>query len=105
MRPALRIRRDERNRRYYNGVDSRWTTTCCRSSGVIALLAAWSLTTAAQSGSRSVAAPLALFPVRTQWTLSLGRQLAIPPAYEGSRAYLALVGDQLVAYNLSSGAQ
>jgi outer membrane protein assembly factor BamB len=48
---------------------------------------------------------LDLFPVRTLWTLRLGRQLGLPPAYSGSHAYFALDGNQLVAYNLATGAR
>ncbi|MES1256162.1 MAG: PQQ-binding-like beta-propeller repeat protein [Acidobacteriota bacterium] len=46
---------------------------------------------------------LDLFPVRTLWTLRLGRQLGLPPAYSGRHAYFALDGNQLVAYDLASG--
>jgi outer membrane protein assembly factor BamB len=44
-------------------------------------------------------------PVDTVWGLALNNALTMPPAYEGSRAFFAIEGDRLVAYDLFSGAQ
>ena len=47
--------------------------------------------------------PLALFPLQALWTLALNNSLTAPPAYDATRAYFPLDGDQLAAYNLTTG--
>ncbi|MCC7417240.1 MAG: PQQ-binding-like beta-propeller repeat protein [Acidobacteria bacterium] len=74
----------------------RWTTICC-SLGAGILLAA------APLDARATQAPLALFPLRPLWTLPLGSRLAVAPAYDGTRAYYAIAGDRLAAYDLATG--
>jgi outer membrane protein assembly factor BamB len=46
-----------------------------------------------------------LFPVRTLWTLALNNQLTFPPAYDATRAFFAIAGDRIVAYELKAGEQ
>jgi len=48
---------------------------------------------------------VSLFPTRTAWTLALNNRLVAPPAYDESRAYFAIDGDRLVAYEIASGTQ
>ena len=49
--------------------------------------------------------PPALFPVQGVWTLALNNMLTVPAAYEGTRAFFAIEGDRLVAYDIVSGEQ
>ena len=49
--------------------------------------------------------PLALFPLRTEWTLALNNALTAQPAWDETRAYFPIEGDRLVAYDLISGRQ
>jgi outer membrane protein assembly factor BamB len=49
--------------------------------------------------------PLALFPVRTVWTLALNNRLVAPPAYGGGLAFFPIEGDRLVAYGVETGTQ
>ena len=49
--------------------------------------------------------PLALFPLKTLWTVALNNTLTAPPAYDGTRGFFPLEGDQIAAYSLSSGAR
>ena len=49
--------------------------------------------------------PLPLFPLQTVWTLALNSSLTATPAYDATRAYFPLEGDQLAAYNLATGAR
>ena len=49
--------------------------------------------------------PLSLFPARAVWTLALNNPLTVPPVYFGTHAYFAIVGDRLVAYDLTRGSQ
>ena len=37
------------------------------------------------------------------WTLSLGSQLTVPPAYDATRVYFSLDGDRIAAYDIASG--
>ncbi len=49
--------------------------------------------------------PLALFPLRTVWTLGLNNSLTAPPAFDATRGFFPLEGDQLAAYSLATGAR
>jgi outer membrane protein assembly factor BamB len=49
--------------------------------------------------------PLRFLPVRTIWTLALNAQLAVPAAYDAERAFFAIAGERLVAYDVASGTQ
>ena len=49
-------------------------------------------------------APLALFPTRTLWRLGLDAALTAEPGFSGDRAYFAIEGDRLAAYDLEAGA-
>ena len=60
---------------------------------------------AAQSARPADTAPLALFPIRTEWTLALNNLLTAPPVYLGSQAFFPIEGDRLVAYDLNRGTQ
>lgn len=89
------------------------TTTCC---SALALTVALCVTNAAQTpaprpfpeparrGDKATAStgPLALFPVRTLWTIPLNLSLAAPPGFDGTDAYFALEGDHLAAYDLKT---
>lgn len=44
--------------------------------------------------------PLQLFPVATLWTLALNNALTAAPAFDGTRGFFPLEGDQLAAYDL-----
>jgi outer membrane protein assembly factor BamB len=44
-------------------------------------------------------------PTETLWGLSLNNPLIVAPAYEGTRAFFAIGGDRLVAYDLAAGTQ
>jgi hypothetical protein len=44
-------------------------------------------------------------PIQTLWTLALNNQLTVAPAYEKERAFFAIAGDRIVAYDLSTGKQ
>jgi outer membrane protein assembly factor BamB len=94
-------------------VATRLTTICC---SALALIAASVLAEAAQSTppsrrrvKQTYAAddrtPLALFPLRTLWTLGLNNSLTAPPAFDATRGFFPLEGDQLAAYNLATGAR
>src|SRR5207248_9831409 len=85
---------------YYNGVASRRTTRCC---SAVALLAVWSSPSAASAPHDNL--PLPLFPTRPVWTLALNNQLAVPPAYDATRAFFSLAGDRVVCYEIGSGVQ
>src|SRR5882757_3430757 len=47
--------------------------------------------------------PSALMPVENVWGLALNNGLTMPPAFEGTRAFLSIEGDRLVAYDLLAG--
>ncbi|HEX3643994.1 MAG TPA: PQQ-binding-like beta-propeller repeat protein, partial [Vicinamibacterales bacterium] len=49
--------------------------------------------------------PLALTPVENVWGLALNNALAAAPAFEGARAFFAIEGDRLAAYDLIDGTQ
>jgi outer membrane protein assembly factor BamB len=46
---------------------------------------------------------VSLFPIAPVWTLALGSQLTVPPAYDAARAFFSLEDDRLVAYDIVSG--
>ena len=47
--------------------------------------------------------PVSLFPVRQAWSLAIGSQLTVVPAYDEARVYFSLEGDRIVAYDIVSG--
>jgi outer membrane protein assembly factor BamB len=67
----------------------RGTTICC---SVLALIS-----------TAKVPEPVSLVPVRPVWTLALNSYLTEPPAYDQARAYFAIEGDRVVAYDVLSG--
>ena len=86
---------------------ARWRGCC----GVAALVVASCVSVAAQTGttvSRQVKqkrsaddkTPMQLFPVETLWKLALNNPLTAAPAYDETRGFFPLEGDQLVAYDL-----
>jgi outer membrane protein assembly factor BamB len=87
-----------KNRRYYNGVPFARTTICC---SAVALTCA----VCAAAADAPPLPPLALFPVRTIWTLALNTALAAPPAFSGTLALFPIEGDELAAYDLSNGSR
>jgi outer membrane protein assembly factor BamB len=48
---------------------------------------------------------VSLFPTQPLWTLALNSQLTVPPAYSRSRAFFAIEGDRIVAYDIDTGTQ
>ena len=80
-------------------MSSRTTTICCSAA---ALTLVCSILARAQARST---APLPLFPIRPVWTLGLNNPLLAPPAFDNGRAYFAIGGDRLVAYDLVKGQQ
>jgi outer membrane protein assembly factor BamB len=99
--------------RYYSGVATRLTTICCSALALIAasvLLDAGQNTPAPprrvkQTHAADDRTPLSLFPLQTIWTLALNNGLAAPPAFDASRGFFPLQGDQIAAYNLATGAR
>lgn len=73
------------------------TTRCCSAIALILLAAA----------SRAAAAgpppPLPFVPTRVVWSLPLNNAVTGPPAYDGTRAFIPIAGDRLVAYDLKTG--
>lgn len=63
------------------------------------------MTAGGGAAGQTPAGTLALFPLRTVWTLALNGSLAAPPAFNGSRGYFPIEGDLLAAYDLHSGQQ
>jgi outer membrane protein assembly factor BamB len=57
----------------------------------------------ARASRPTVAAPLALFPVRTLWTLALNSDLTTSPAFDGVLGFFAIQGERLAAYRLDTG--
>ena len=89
----------------------RRTTICC---SALALIAASSLfgtaqTTPARRVKQTSAAddrtPLSLFPLKPLWTLALNNAIMAPPAFDATRGFFPLEGDQIAAYDLVSGEQ
>lgn len=56
-----------------------------------------------QTYARDDRSPLALFPLQTIWTLPLNNGLTATPAYDATRMFFPLEGDQLVAYSMATG--
>ena len=52
---------------------------------------------------KSERAPVSLFPVVPVWSLALGSQLTVAPAYDAARVYFSLEGDRIAAYDIVSG--
>jgi len=76
---------------------------CC---SALALIVATLMTIAAQSSRpASDRASLRLFPVQALWTLTLDRQLIVPPAYDATYVYLATDPGRLVAYEIAHGTE
>ena len=99
--------------RYYSGVATRLTTICC---SAVALITVSTLVAAAQSTpsaprrvKQTYAAddptPLPLFPLQMLWTLPLNNSLTAAPAFDDTRGFFPLEGDQIAAYNLVNGAR
>jgi outer membrane protein assembly factor BamB len=106
--------RNQKDKRYYNGVDYRRTTRCCSAVALIVSLSAsvWAQPPTPRSHptpkprtAKVDRTPFPLMPIDTVWALALNNTLTWPPAYEGTHAFLAIDGDRLVAYDLISGTQ
>jgi outer membrane protein assembly factor BamB len=91
----------------------RRTTICC---SALALIASSSLfgaaqTTPSSSPPRRVKqtyaaddrTPLSLFPLTPLWTLALNNAITAPPAFDTTRGFFPLEGNQIAAYDLVSG--
>ncbi len=74
----------------------RVTTSC-------SAIALWLLLTTAAWAQPSAPSPLQLFPVFPAWSQGLDHILAAPPAFAGSRAFFAVDGGQIEAYELDRG--
>jgi outer membrane protein assembly factor BamB len=46
-----------------------------------------------------------LTPVENVWVLALNNLLTLPPAYDGTQAFLSIEGNRLAAYDLTSGSR
>jgi outer membrane protein assembly factor BamB len=91
----------------------RWTGWC----GAVAMILSLSTSGAAQpptpkphpepraAVAKTDRAPTPLTPVENVWGLALNNLLTVPPAYDGTHAFLSIEGDRLVSYDLISGAQ
>ena len=86
---------------YYNGVTATWTTRCC---SALALIGCCGIAPSVAQ-PKSDRTPLLLFPTRPVWTLALNNQITVAPAYDATRAFFSIDGDQLVCYELLSGTQ
>jgi len=89
-------------------VATRLTTICCSALALITVLTGISSAQARrvkQTYAADDRTPLPLFPLQTLWTLALNSSLTATPAYDATRAYFPLEGDQLAAYNLATGAR
>src|SRR5258705_3222482 len=95
--------------RYYSGVAVRRTTICCSAIAlvvaccvdVVAQTAAPASRPVKQTRSADDKSPLQLFPVAALWTLSLNNALTAAPAFDETRVFFPLEGDQLAAYDLA----
>jgi outer membrane protein assembly factor BamB len=91
----------------------RQTTICCSAGALIALsvLSAHAQTPTTtsravkQTRSADDKTPLSLFPLAPVWTLALNNELTAPPAFHDMYGVFALEGDQLAAYELSTGSR
>ena len=101
--------RNQKDKRYYSGVDQRRTTRCCSAVALTVSLSAsvWAQppTPRPHPAPEAPAAkvdrtPLPLTPVETVWALALNNALTAPPAYDGTRGFFPIEGDRLVAYDL-----
>jgi outer membrane protein assembly factor BamB len=94
--------------RYYSGVAIRLTTICCSALALITLLPCVSSAQARRVKQTYAAddhTPVALFPLQAIWTLPLNNSITATPAYDATRGYFPLEGDQLAAYDLTTGAR
>lgn len=92
--------------RYYSGVATRLTTICCSALALITALTGVSsaqTTRVKQTYAADDHTPLTLFPLQPIWTLALNNSLTATPAFDATRAYFPLEGDQLAAYDLTTG--
>jgi outer membrane protein assembly factor BamB len=71
------------------------TTRCCTTAVLIVVFGTLLLRSQAAS----------FFPVRTRWSVNLEQALGAPPLVTDTYALLPLVGDRLIAVNLSTGLQ
>jgi len=104
--------RNQKDKRYYSGVDLRRTTRCC---SAVALTLSLSASVSGQPATTDPApnrpapkrdkTPQPLVPVETVWGLALNNQLSLPPAYEGTQGFFPIEHDRLVAYELIAGTQ
>jgi outer membrane protein assembly factor BamB len=104
--------RNQKDKRYYSGVDHRRTTRCC---SAVALTLSLSASVWAQPPTprpypapkrptvKADSKPFPLTPAETVWGLALNSSMTAAPAYDGRRAYFSLEGDRVVAYDLMSG--
>jgi outer membrane protein assembly factor BamB len=92
-------------------VRSLWTTICC---SAVALTASYSALSQiglqpivpppiAQPTVSSKDTPLSPFPPAPRWTLALTTSLVAHPAFDGPTGYFPIEGDQIVAYDLTTG--
>ncbi len=91
------------------------TTRCCSALALTLAIACAPAPTATRSfpaprstdsnRSKADAAPLPLFPVAPIWTLALNNTLAAPPVFDRDRAFFAIEGNRIVAYDLARGTQ
>ena len=90
----------------------RRTTICCSALALIAGLSPFLTAQTTPSPSRRVKqtsaaddrSPQSLFPLKPLWTLALNNGLTAPPAFDATRGFFPLDGDQIAAYNLVTGA-
>ncbi|MGE3706967.1 MAG: PQQ-binding-like beta-propeller repeat protein, partial [Vicinamibacterales bacterium] len=57
------------------------------------------------AGAQSPPSAASLFPVRTQWSVTIDAGLGGRPVFDGAVAYVPLGGDRLAAYDLIRGDQ
>ena len=83
-------------------IASYWVVVCAQSTQPAPFPAPQRTTSKPRKADRT---PPALFPIQGVWTLALNNMLAVPAAYDGTRAFFVIEGDRLVAYDIVSGEQ
>lgn len=91
----------------------RRATICCSALALIAASSLFGIAQTTPSPPRGVKqthaaddrTPRSLFPLKPLWTLALNNVTVAPPAFDATRGFFPLEGNQLAAYDLVSGAR
>jgi outer membrane protein assembly factor BamB len=80
-------------------IASCWVVVCAQTPGVVPF------PSPSERAAKTDRTPPPLFPAQQIWTLALNNLLTASAAYDDARAFFAIEGDRLVAYDLMSGEQ